>query len=359
LCCVAAISLGQEDAGCHDPGRSTALSDARREESGTLMTFRQPKASVARPSLSSRAYGLLKSGAVAAQTYSKLHDRFTFDDRRTGARTVVIMLAGYKRDLWPLVFPRFKAALPEADVCLVSPGLRNEALAELCRREGWSYLATATNDVSLAQNVCFRLHDRAEMIIKLDEDMFVLRNTMSDLLAEYKRIKREGRVDPGFVAPMIPLNGFCYRHLLEMLGLLDEYEAQFGTARLATAGLPLHDSPLAARWIWEHTAPLEGLVQRLQGMPRRELFSPIQFSIGIIAFERRFWEQIGYFAVPRHKLMARMSTLGGDEACLCAAAMVHARPIVVTTAALAGHFSFGPQYAAMKELLQSNPEIFA
>lgn len=328
------------------------------EESVPAIAFRQPKAP-ARTSLSARAYGLLKGGVVAAQAYSKLNDRITFDDRRTGARTVVAMLAGYKEELWPLVFPRLKAALPDADVCLVSPGLRHEALSALCAREGWSYLSTATNDVSLAQNVCFRLHDRAKMIVKLDEDMFVLPNTITDLLAEYKRIKMEGMVDPGLVAPMIPLNGFCYRYLLEMLGLLDEYEAQFGTARIATAGLPLHKSPAAARWIWERTAPLEGLAARLQGLKRRELLSPIQFSIGTIAFEREFWEEIGYFAVPRHKHVAKMSTLGGDEACLCAAAMVYSRPIVVTTAAVAGHFSFGPQYSAMRDLLCSNPEIFA
>ena len=103
---------------------------------------------------------------------------------------------------------------------------------------GGAISGTATNDVSLAQNVCFRLHDQAEMIVKLDEDMFVLPSTITNLLAEYKRIKTEGRVDPGFVAPMIPLNGFCYRTLLDMLGLLEEYEAQFGTARLATRRSP-------------------------------------------------------------------------------------------------------------------------
>jgi hypothetical protein len=330
------------------------------EGAGATMAVRQPTPPAARPSLSPRAYDFLKSGATAAQSYSKLNDRLTFDDRRTGAPVVVAMLAGYKPELWPLVFPRLKAALPQAaDVCLVSPGLHDEALADLCREEGWSYLATAINDVSLAQNLCFRLHDAAEMIIKLDEDMFVLPDTISDLLAEYKRIKMEGRITPGFLAPMIPLNGFCYRYLLEMLGLLDEYEAEFGRARLATAGLPLHTSPSAARWIWQRTSPLEGLAARLRSMKRRELLSPIQFSIGIIAFERKFWEDIGYFAVHRHKIAARMSTLGGDEACLRAAAMAHSRPIVVTTAAVAGHFSFGPQYAAMTALLQTSPEIFA
>jgi hypothetical protein len=329
------------------------------EDAVTTLAFRQPKAPAARKSLSTRAYGLLKNGALAAQTYSKLNDRIAFDDRRTGARVLVAMLAGYKPELWHLVLPRLKAAMPEADVCLISPGLHNETLSKVCAEEGWSYLATATNNVSLAQNVCFRLHDRAEMIVKLDEDMFVLPETISELLAEYKRIKMEGRVDPGFLAPMIPLNGFCYRYLLEMLGLLEEYEAQFGTARLATAGLPVHTSPLAARWIWEHTSPLEGLAARLQGMKRQELLSPIQFSIGIIVFERTFWQEIGYLTVPRHKIAARMSTLGGDEACLCAAAMVYSRPIVVTTATVAGHFSFGPQYAGMSALLEAQPEIFA
>ena len=38
---------------------------------------------------------------------------------------------------------------------------------------------------------------------------------------------------------------------------------------------------------------------------------------------------------------------------------LYSRPIVVTTAAVAGHFSFGPQYSAMRDLLCSNPEIFA
>jgi hypothetical protein len=328
------------------------------EEAVATLAFRQTKAPAGK-SLSARAYGLLKTGALAAQTYSKLHDRITFDDRRSGARVLVVVLAGYKPELWPLVFPRLKVAIPEADVCIVSPGLRSESLSDLCRREGWSYLRTATNDVSLAQNVCLRLHDRAEIIIKLDEDMFVLPDTISTLLAEFKRIKMEGKVDPGFVAPMIPLNGFCYRYLLETLGLLEEYEAQFGKARLATAGIPLQSNPMAARWIWERTSPLEGLAARLRGLERRELLSPIQFSIGLIAFERTFWEQMGYFAVPRHKIVARMSTLGGDEACLCAAAMINSRPIVVTTATVAGHFSFGPQYAAMSALLHSRPEIFA
>jgi hypothetical protein len=319
-----------------------------------IQAFAKPRTPVL-----SRIYGTLKKGLVSADVYSRLHDRVVFDDRRTGAAVMVCMLAGYKSDLWRFVMPRFRAALPEADVCIISPGLRHERLAELCRREKWSYLSTATNDVALAQNVCFRLHDRAKMIVKLDEDMFLLPDTISRLLAAYREIKVDGVVDPGFVAPMIPLNGFCYRYLLEMMGLLNEYEAAFGRARLATAGLAIHNDPAAARWIWERTAPLAATAERLGAQPSGILLCPIQFSIGLIAFERKFWEQVGYLAVHRHRLLAGLSTLGGDEAYLCARALELSRPGVVTTTSLAGHFSFGPQYAGLKALLDEQPELFS
>jgi hypothetical protein len=322
-----------------------------------------PKAAVpaakARTPLVSRVYGRLKDGLIAADVYSRLHDRVVFDDRRRGADVLVCMLAGYKSDLWRFVMPRFRAALPKADVCIISPGLRRDDLADLCRREEWSYLSTATNDVALAQNVCYRLHDAAEMIVKLDEDMFLLPDTITRLLAAYRAVKEEGVVDPGFIAPMIPLNGFCYRYLLEMLGLLDPYEAVFGRAKLATSGLAVHTDPAAARWIWERTAPLAATAARLDTLEQHTLLCPIQFSIGLIAFERRFWEQIGYLAVHRHRLLAGLNTLGGDESYLCTRALETSRPAVVTTTALAGHFSFGPQYAGLKALLDERPQLFS
>jgi hypothetical protein len=339
---------------------SLGISTWNQALAGTAAPLKQARPTgKARAPVLARLYGTLKDGFTAANVYSRLHDRIVFDDRRSGAPVLVCMLAGYKPDLWRFVMPRFRAALPEADVCIISPGLRRDDLADLCQREGWSYLSTATNDVALAQNVCFRLHDAAKMIVKLDEDMFLLPDTISAVLSAYRDIKAEGVVDPGFLAPMIPLNGFCYRYLLEMLGLLDEYEAAFGKARLATSGLAVHTNPAAARWIWERTAPLSATAARLGALGHSVLFCPIQFSIGLIAFERRFWEEIGYLVVHRHRLLAGLSTLGGDESYLCARALEMSRPAVITTTALAGHFSFGPQFAGLKTLLDERPELFS
>jgi hypothetical protein len=311
-----------------------------------------------RPPLAQRVYDGLKGGFQTLDRFSRLHDRFILDDRRQASSVVVCVLAGYKPELWSFVIPRLRRALPETDVCVVSPGRRVKDLADLCHGEGWSYLSTATNDVSLAQNLCYSLHPAASMIVKVDEDIFLLPDTIKTLLAEYRSIKVQGEVDPGFVAPMIPLNGFCYRHLLESLGLLEEYEAYFGNARIATSGIPIQTDPAAARWIWEKTAPLSDTADRLTRHGAHRLLCPIQFSIGLIVFERTFWEEIGFLPVYRRRLATGVSTLGGDEAHICGRALEMSRPGVVTTAAVAGHFSFGPQYAALKSMLDSRPELF-
>jgi hypothetical protein len=289
----------------------------------------------------------------------KVTDQFHFDDRRSGSPVLVCMLAGYKPELWRFVMPRFERALPDADVCLVSPGLRNGTLSDLSRRAGWSYLSTATNDVSLAQNVCYRLHAKAELIVKLDEDMLLVPDSLSALISQYRGIKAQGIVDPGFVAPMIPVNGFCYRPLLEILGLLDEFEARFRRARIAYSGTPIQDDPAAACWMWERTAPLEQTARRLAAKPVRTLFCPIQFSTGLIAFERSFWEMIGHLPVCRRRLVFGLGTHGADERHISAQAFGTSRPGVITTGALAGHFAFEAQHAGVIPLMERRPELFA
>ena len=289
----------------------------------------------------------------------RISDHHHFDDRRHGASVLACLLAGYKPELWPHVLPRFKAALPAgADVCVVTPGLRSEHFADLCKREGWSYLSTATNEVALAQNVCYRLHDKAEIIVKIDEDMFLAPGGVATLVAEYRRIKAEGIVDPGFVAPMIPLNGFCYRRLLELLDLRDDYEIRFGRAQIASSGAAIHEDPEAARWLWEKTSPIEATAERLAAAPIETHFCPIRFNIGAIAFERSFWDLIGRLPVRRRRVMVGVPTYGGDEAHICSQAVVHSRPGVVTTATVAGHFAFALQYRAMQSLLAARPELF-
>ena len=323
-----------------------------------LQRRRRDVRKVAQSPLAPAIYGKAKLWCGLINKRLKSTEQFQFDDRRTGSPTLVSVLAGYMPELWPNVLPRITAALPPGDVCFVTPGMRQKELADLCRRQGWSYLSTATNDRSLAQNVCFRLHDKAELIVKLDEDMFLLPGSISALVDEYISIKADGVVDPGVVAPIVPLNGFSYRRLLELLGLLDEFEAQFGRARIGASDLAIVADPLAACWIWQRLGPLEETAARLAKLPLETLLVPVQFSTGFIVFERAFWEMIGRFPVRRRRLVFGVATQNDDEEHLSRSAVNTSRPCVVTSRVFAGHFSFGPQHAAMLALLKHRPEIF-
>jgi len=293
------------------------------------------------------------------QRQSNLSDGHRFINRSQGAETLVIVLAGYKQPLWPFVFPRLQRAMPSnVDVCIMSAGKFDDELDQLCTRNNWSYLGTVTNDVSLVQNVAINLHPKARKIVKIDEDMFLTVNTISDCIAYYDEVKAGGIADPAFVAPMININGVCYRPLLKRLGLLEEFEKTFGIGRISTLGVPVTDDAAAARWVWERTAPLENTVAKLQRSAEPSLMAPVQFSIGMIVMERSFWETFDYFPVKRHMLAMKKSTLGADEEYLCRMATFHARPVVICEHALAGHFSFGRQYAGMLELLAARPDYF-
>ena len=104
--------------------------------------------------LAFQLYDGMKQFSVGRQRKSNLRDAYQFKDRKRGSSTLVIVLAGYKQPLWPHVFPRLESAMPEGvDVCIMSAGKFDAQLDQLCEKNGWSYLATKTNDVSLVQNV--------------------------------------------------------------------------------------------------------------------------------------------------------------------------------------------------------------
>ncbi len=310
--------------------------------------------------LKSRIYDAAKAHLKRLATFSKLRDRYRFDNRARGARTLVTMLIGYKPELWPHIVPGLIRAMPpQSDVCLISPGLYSPQVADIAKRNDWSYLSTRTNDVGLAQNIAFHLHRDAQLFVKVDEDMFLLDTTLTDTIDFFRATQQAGVVDPGFASPLIPINGVCYRAILEALGKLDEYESKFGTARLSTSGIPVQTSGEAARWIWSVTGPIAHTLERLRAARLQAILTPIQFSIGAIVFERRFWEEFQFFPVYRHHLMMGRNTLGADERHICKATVEWFKPGIVCPTALAGHFSFGPQYHAVKNLLDEHPRLFA
>jgi hypothetical protein len=289
----------------------------------------------------------------------RLTDRYRFEDRGTPGSHLVCVLAGEKPELWPHVLPRILAATSGCHVCLVTPGLINQSLREYCQANTWSYLSTATADRSLAQNVCFRLYPGADVIVKIEEDVFIDPTTVWGLIERLSTLCKDGALEPGFVAPLVPLEPFACRYALTQLGLLEAFEIRFGPLTLSGNKGPLRSDLEAVRWVWQNTAPLSLTAKWFAVHGEKAMCAPVRYSPGIAAFHRSFWCDIGYFPVSRGRLMVGRDTHGNDDAHMCGEAVRRSRPIVIAADILVGRFSYHHQYHDLKSLLGTQPGWFA
>lgn len=284
---------------------------------------------------------------ASAQRKVNFHGRFRFVDRSAGRSCAVLVLAGYKPHLWELTLPRLERFLPaDVDVCLACPGLDNFELSVRAAANGWSYLSTSANYPSLALNLAIAHHPQARSLIKLDEDVFIGSGFVPGLLAVYDQVESEKAYRPGFVAPLLNVNGFSYAEFLEALELVDAFRERFGPPIRAAGSIPVTDDGDAAAWIWERSVPFDEVSAAIARRPAGYSTVPHKFSIGAILFRREFWEQFGGF-----KVRPFVGGIGVDEAHICAACITFSRVMAVAHQVFAGHFSFAPQDAAMRAAL--------
>jgi hypothetical protein len=270
-----------------------------------------------------------------------------FENRSKDSKHLVIVLVGYKPDLWPVTLGRIaRFAPPEYDICLMSSGKRVEKLDQLAESMGWSYLSTVLNEVSHIQNLSIERHPNAQYIFKLDEDMFIGKNFFEDLLAGHLRVLEQGLHKPGFTAPIINVNGYGYIEFLKELGLTSEYRKRFGEVRQAAEKIPAQTDGDAALWLWRHSMPFDETARRFSEKEFCYSTCPHRFSIGAILFERDFWSRMGGLAVSKTP-----GWLGHDEEHICKYCMNSSEVIVVVHNVFAGHYAFGPQNLTMSSAL--------
>ena len=288
----------------------------------------------------------------------RVRGQYKFENRKNDYNKMCIILAGYKSYLWDDIFERISNyVLGDIDICIVSSGLYSSELSEIARKNSWSYLSVKQNKVSLVQNIAINLFDKAEYIYKLDEDIFVTKNMFDNMFKTYKDAEKKSKYRVGFVAPMIPINGYSHIKILEKTGLLKKYEEKFGRAQ--------HDwnpkgkvviNPNIAKFMWGETEEKLRNIDKLDEEFSKEEFNysicSIRFSIGAILFSRQLWEDMGRFKV-------RMgNNMGLDEIQIADYLLADSRVVFVSENTVAGHFSYGPQTAAMKEFYKNNREIF-
>jgi len=283
----------------------------------------------------------------------KLSD-YTFEEQRHGNKKCCLVLAGYKEFLWDRIFDRLIRFIPQdVDVCIISSGVYKEKLSHIAKDQQWSYLATKINSVTLAQNVALSVMSGYEWVYKMDEDMFVTENSFDIIFDAYKQAEQESGFIPGYAAPLIPVNAFGYRTILDITNNKDLFEQEFG--RVIVGGNPeseIEKNPEAAAFMWSSCPRLDEMNRKLQKDKIKYDFCSVRFSIGFILFEYDFWAKNNGFTV------SGSSDMGSDEEEICSNCINLSRPIVVSFNTVVGHFSFGRQTERMKHLLADKPDLF-
>lgn len=272
---------------------------------------------------------------------------YNFTKRGTEKTTLIIVLAGYKSYLWPATLKRLQENTPNnADLCIVSAGIYSKELAEICACNNWSYLSVKRNSPGVALNKAIALHPAADYIYKLDEDIFISSNFFQLLRNGYDYAWQNSMLEPGFVAPVLNVNGISYRIFLRKLGLEPEYQKQFGQLLTRCGDLPIHNNPNASWWIWKNTLPFDKKAKIFEKEIEHYSVCSTRFSIGAILIRRKFIVKIGGFKSSWHS-----GVLGIDEDVLCQDCVSQSRPMYIIESVLAGHFSFYPQEKFMKQKL--------
>lgn len=307
---------------------------------------------------------LLRNNRVIYSMYKdykynqKIKANYVFKNRSQNKQKLCIVLAGYKPFLYESVFGRLAAYLDkDIDVCIISSGKYVDTLDEMCEAKNWSYLSTKENNVSLVQNLAITLHEKAEYIFKLDEDIFITKDYFKKMYDAYKKIEKESDYKIGFLAPLIPINGYGHMRILEKLNKEKLYEEKFEKPLFAAgADRMIENNPEVAKFFWGENGYIPD-IDTLNEMFEKEEFSytacPIRFSIGAILFSRKTFMELGMFEVNRKE-----TAMGKDEEDFCKYCIISSNAIVVCENIVVGHLSFGRQNEPMKEYYLKNTNKF-
>jgi len=278
---------------------------------------------------------------------------YTFHNRSKGTNGLVLIVAGYKERLWPVVLPRFRRFLPrDWDVCIVVPGKEVPALDEIAEQYGWSLLTTVSNKLGLAQNHAIRLHPHAGRICKLDEDIVIAHGFLEGLLEALEETEGGGVHRPGFVAPILNVNGFTSRMFLEALDQLDAFESRFGSLPSACVDTPVWNSSDAAEFLWKILTPFDEVAGQFADGRFNFSICHHRFSIGSILLRREVWDSMNGFSV------TASGVLGAEEGDICAWCVEHSRAMLIAHRVLVGHAGFQPQFNRLIPVLEARADLF-
>ncbi|MBQ9364498.1 MAG: hypothetical protein IJT82_01875 [Schwartzia sp.] len=243
------------------------------------------------------------------------------------------------------------------DICLLSSGLFDIRLDKIASDNKWSYLATKRNCLPLIQNIAITLHPNAKFIYKMDEDIFLTKHCLPTLIETFKKVAQSDLYNIGFVAPLLPINGYGHVRILQKLGLTGVYEKKFEKVKYAAvSNRMIGTSPDAAKFFWGEDGFIPSIDYMDEEFHKQDFkygACPINFSIGLILMHRKIWEAMGGWRVPDEG-----SGMGQDEVQINQFCITYSFAMIISENTVAGHFSFGGQNEAMKEYYENHRKAF-
>ena len=284
-------------------------------------------------------------------------DKYVFDNRSSNSKNLCIILAGFQPFYWDAVFERVRENAKMFDegidicVCVPKGETGADELRERCENEGWSYLKIHKDLLAQVQNVAISLHESAEWIFKIDEDILLSKDYFAKLKRAYTSFAQTSYMKVGFVAPLINVNAFGTFRFLNAVGAMGEYEHKFGKYDLMENWheAAIHHSADVAEFIWERSIPFDQVSGLIAEENRGQIeVCPHRFSIGAILIKREYWEKMSQFEVRTE------GSMGVEEAQICNFCMNDMHAIVVAKDVLAGHLGFYSQKKRVREFFESH-----
>lgn len=180
------------------------------------------------------------------------------------------------------------------------------------------------------QNTVLSCHDD-DMVVKLDEDVFVREGWLDGMLDAYERHREDG---VSLVTPVIP-NNFVGRRFLDSF-LASRYGAAFNPALRERT---VHENPAYGVWIWRKILD-DGLEKaiRERALDLPDMAFDGELNINCILFGPRMME-------------ACLPFMHNDEAEMNAVLESPGHCGIMTARALVHHYSFGPQQQAIDQAI--------
>ena len=298
-----------------------------------------------------KVYNLLYENAQITD-FTQITIPYQFENRQQGKENLCYVLAGYDPKLWDSTLARIEVFQSERyDYCIVSSGKYDEVLAEMAKKNGWSYLATERNQVAYIQNLVIELHPHAKYILKMDEDIFIGKDFFDRMINTYRECEAEGESRIGFLVPIIPLNVAGVVSYLKAIGRKEEFEKRFGRVYRSRFS-QVFDFEETAVWLWDTMDCFDEMAEQIGNRSGVEVCD-CYYNIGCILYSRSRWSLMGKWPV-----LSEEGGMGADEEYIYRDNKDKDLVIYEAQGILAGHLAFGMQKKRMMEYYFEHKDKF-